>query len=60
MNPTNPNQTILNDHNFDPNMPDTLIERCDLHIRKNKELRDRKVHDNPRQDLMEHLWNLKN
>ena len=43
-----------------PNMPDSWIERCDLHVRKNKELRDRVVHDALRQDLVDHLWNLHN
>ena len=43
-----------------PNMPANWIERCDLHVRKNKELRDRIVHDELRNDLVEHLWNLHN
>ncbi|GJT43525.1 zinc finger, CCHC-type containing protein [Tanacetum coccineum] len=33
------------------------VERCDLHVRKSKELRDRKTHIDLRQDLVEHLWN---
>ncbi|GKA94650.1 retrovirus-related pol polyprotein from transposon TNT 1-94 [Tanacetum coccineum] len=33
------------------------VERCDLHVRKTKELRNRKTHIDLRQDLMEHLWN---
>ena len=43
-----------------PNMPDSWVERCDLHLRKNKELRDSKVHNALRQDLVDHLWNLFN
>ncbi|GJY74774.1 hypothetical protein Tco_0479205 [Tanacetum coccineum] len=34
-----------------------LVEDDDLHVRKTKELRDRKTHTDLRQDLMEHLWN---
>ena len=41
-----------------PNIPTTWVERCDLHIGKNKEIRDRKLHDDLREDLVEHLWNL--
>ncbi|GKD82168.1 hypothetical protein Tco_1349007, partial [Tanacetum coccineum] len=33
------------------------VERCDVHVRKTKELRDRKMHNDLRQDLVEHLWN---
>ncbi|GJR35872.1 hypothetical protein Tco_1211556, partial [Tanacetum coccineum] len=33
------------------------VERCDLHVRKTKELRDRKTHNELRKDLVEHLWN---
>ncbi|GKB39886.1 ALP1-like protein isoform X1 [Tanacetum coccineum] len=33
------------------------VKRCYLHVRKTKELRDRKTHTDLRQDLMEHLWN---
>ncbi|GKG35774.1 hypothetical protein Tco_0440928, partial [Tanacetum coccineum] len=33
------------------------VERCDLHVRKTKELRNRKTHIDLRQDLIEHLWN---
>ncbi|GJS34371.1 hypothetical protein Tco_0532753 [Tanacetum coccineum] len=33
------------------------VERCDVHVRKTKELRDRKTHNDLRQDLVEHLWN---
>ncbi|GJY11483.1 zinc finger, CCHC-type containing protein [Tanacetum coccineum] len=40
-----------------PNIVRDLVERCDLHVRKTKELRDRKTHIDLRQDLMEHLWN---
>ncbi|GKB39260.1 ALP1-like protein isoform X1 [Tanacetum coccineum] len=35
----------------------TWVERCELHLRKSKELRDRKTHIDLRQDLVEHLWN---
>lgn len=41
-----------------PNIADTWVERCDLHVRKSKEIRDRQVHDDLREDLVEHLWNL--
>nr|GFA56425.1 hypothetical protein [Tanacetum cinerariifolium] len=34
-----------------------LQERCELHLRKSKELRDRKTHIDLRQNLVEHLWN---
>ncbi|GJT84457.1 ALP1-like protein isoform X1 [Tanacetum coccineum] len=40
-----------------PNIVRDWVERCDLHVRKTKELRDRKTHTDLRQDLMEHLWN---
>ncbi|GKF85184.1 hypothetical protein Tco_0250082, partial [Tanacetum coccineum] len=40
-----------------PNNVRDWVERCDLHVRKKKELRDRKTHTDLRQDLMEHLWN---
>ncbi|GKD61156.1 ribonuclease H-like domain-containing protein [Tanacetum coccineum] len=40
-----------------PNIVRDWVERCDLHVRKTKELRDRKTHIDLRQDLMEHLWN---
>ncbi|GJX91541.1 zinc finger, CCHC-type containing protein [Tanacetum coccineum] len=36
---------------------DDWVERCDLHVRKTKELRDRKTHNELRKDLVEHLWN---
>ncbi|GJZ47035.1 ALP1-like protein isoform X1, partial [Tanacetum coccineum] len=41
----------------EPNMVRSWVERCDLHVRKAKELRDRKTHVDLRQDLVEHLWN---
>ncbi|GJV37783.1 ALP1-like protein isoform X1 [Tanacetum coccineum] len=40
-----------------PNIVRDWVERCDLYVRKTKELRDRKTHTDIRQDLMEHLWN---
>ncbi|GKD67399.1 ALP1-like protein isoform X1 [Tanacetum coccineum] len=58
---------ILDDKGFEVNMRDLFVnpaniqrdwvERCDLHIRKSKELRDRKTHIDLRQDLVEHLSN---
>ncbi|GKA69245.1 ALP1-like protein [Tanacetum coccineum] len=39
------------------NMVRSWVEICDLHVRKAKELRDRKTHVDLRQDLVEHLWN---
>ncbi|GJU61793.1 ALP1-like protein isoform X1 [Tanacetum coccineum] len=59
---------ILEDEGFAVNLRDVFVnpapsivrdwvERCDLHVRKTKELRDRKTHIDLRQDLMEHLWN---
>ncbi|GKA24861.1 ALP1-like protein isoform X1 [Tanacetum coccineum] len=36
----------------------TWVEQCERLRRKNKELRDRRVHDNLRHDIVEHLWNL--
>ncbi|GKB04457.1 ALP1-like protein isoform X1 [Tanacetum coccineum] len=59
---------ILDDEGFEVNMRDLFVnpapniqrdwvERCDLHIRKSKELRDRKTHIDLRQDLVEHLSN---
>ncbi|GJS59680.1 RNA-directed DNA polymerase, eukaryota [Tanacetum coccineum] len=41
----------------EPNMVRSWVERCDLHVRKAKELRDGKMHVDLRQDLGEHLWN---
>ncbi|GJS07702.1 ALP1-like protein isoform X1 [Tanacetum coccineum] len=57
---------ILDDEGFEVNMRDLFVnpalniqrdwvERCDLHIRKSKELRDRKTHIDLRQALVEHL-----
>ncbi|GKE78714.1 ALP1-like protein isoform X1 [Tanacetum coccineum] len=40
-----------------PNIVRDWVERCDLHVRKTKELRDRKTHNDLRKDLVEHLWN---
>nr|GEZ30671.1 hypothetical protein [Tanacetum cinerariifolium] len=37
------------------NIQRTWIEGCDFHVRKTKELRDRKVHNDLRHDLVEHL-----
>ncbi|GJW48416.1 RNA-directed DNA polymerase, eukaryota [Tanacetum coccineum] len=59
---------VLQDEGFEVNLRDVFVnpapnivrdwvERCDLHVRKTKELRDRKTHTDLRQDLMEHLWN---
>ncbi|GKB11300.1 ALP1-like protein isoform X1 [Tanacetum coccineum] len=59
---------ILEDEGFEVNLRDVFVnpasnivrdwaERCDLHVRKTKELRDRKTHTDLRQDLMKHLWN---
>ncbi|GJZ42625.1 ALP1-like protein isoform X1 [Tanacetum coccineum] len=59
---------VLQDEGFEVNFKDMFVnpaqnivrdwvERCDLHVRKTKELRDRKTHTDLRQDLMEHLWN---
>nr|GEW88491.1 protein ALP1-like isoform X1 [Tanacetum cinerariifolium] len=44
--------------NPETNMQRTWIERCDLHVRRNKELRDSLVHNELRHDLKNHLWNL--
>ncbi|GJX46113.1 putative nuclease HARBI1 isoform X2 [Tanacetum coccineum] len=57
---------VLQDARFEVNLRDVFVnpapkivrdwvERCDLHVRKIKELRDRKTHIDLRQDLMEHL-----
>ncbi|GJT61267.1 putative nuclease HARBI1 isoform X2 [Tanacetum coccineum] len=59
---------VLQDEGFEVNLRDVFVnpalnivrdwvERCDLHVRKTKELHDRKTHTDLRQDLMEHLWN---
>ncbi|GKB30557.1 ALP1-like protein isoform X1 [Tanacetum coccineum] len=40
-----------------PHIQRTWVERCELHLRKSKELRDRKTHIDLRHDLVEHLWN---
>ncbi|GKD54353.1 zinc finger, CCHC-type containing protein [Tanacetum coccineum] len=40
-----------------PNIQRDWVERFDLHIRKSKELRDRKTHIDLRQDIVEHLSN---
>ncbi|GJY10984.1 ALP1-like protein isoform X1 [Tanacetum coccineum] len=44
--------------NPETNMQRTWIERCDLHVRRSKELRDSLVHNELRHDLVNHLWNL--
>ncbi|GJY33995.1 ALP1-like protein isoform X1 [Tanacetum coccineum] len=57
---------ILDDEGFEVNMRDlyvspelniqrSWVERCELYLRKSKELRDRKMHNDLRQDLVEHL-----
>ncbi|GKB41363.1 reverse transcriptase domain-containing protein [Tanacetum coccineum] len=57
---------VLQDEGFEVNLRDVFVnpapnivrdwvKRCDLHVRKIKELRDRKTHIDLRQDLMEHL-----
>ncbi|GJZ59913.1 ALP1-like protein isoform X1 [Tanacetum coccineum] len=59
---------VLQDEGFEVNLRDVFVnpapniirdwvERCDLHVRKTKELRDRKTHNELRKDLVEHLWN---
>ncbi|GJT86592.1 ALP1-like protein isoform X1 [Tanacetum coccineum] len=59
---------ILEDEDFVVNLRDVFVdptpdisqewtERCDLHVRKHKELRDSKVHNDLRDDLVEHVWN---
>ncbi|GJY86244.1 Toll/interleukin-1 receptor domain-containing protein [Tanacetum coccineum] len=40
-----------------PHIQRTWVEICELHLRKSKELRDRKTQIDLRQDLVEHLWN---
>ncbi|GJZ53134.1 transposase, MuDR, MULE transposase domain protein [Tanacetum coccineum] len=40
------------------NIQRTWVERCERQRMKNKELRDRRVHEDLRQDIMDHLWNL--
>ncbi|GJW60519.1 ALP1-like protein isoform X1 [Tanacetum coccineum] len=61
---------ILKDQNFhiseyadmyvspESNIQRTWVERCERLRRKNKELWDRRVHDNLRHDIVKHLWNL--
>ncbi|GJU00752.1 ALP1-like protein isoform X1 [Tanacetum coccineum] len=61
---------ILEDQKFDiseywsmyaspeSNIQRTWVERCERQRMKNKELRDRRVHEDLRQDIMDHLWNL--
>ncbi|GJV51430.1 ALP1-like protein isoform X1 [Tanacetum coccineum] len=63
---------ILEDQKFDiseywsmyaspeSNIQRTWVERCERQRMKNKELRDRRVHKDLRQDIMDHLWNLNN
>ncbi|GKC54194.1 28 kDa ribonucleoprotein, chloroplastic [Tanacetum coccineum] len=40
------------------NIQHTWVERCERLRRKHKELWDKKVHDDLRHDIVEHLWNL--
>ncbi|GKB02886.1 ALP1-like protein isoform X1 [Tanacetum coccineum] len=61
---------ILEDQKFDiseywsmyaspeSNIQRTWVERCERQRMKNKELRNRRVHEDIRQDIMDHLWNL--
>ena len=61
---------ILKDQKFDiseywsmyaspeSNIQRTWVERCERQRMKNKELRDRRVHEDLRQDIMDHLWYL--
>ncbi|GJR10635.1 ALP1-like protein isoform X1 [Tanacetum coccineum] len=63
---------ILEDQNFDiseywhmyaspeSNIQRTWVERCERQRRRNKELRDRRVHEDLRHDIVEHLWNQDN
>nr|GEY23206.1 hypothetical protein [Tanacetum cinerariifolium] len=40
------------------NIQHTWVERCEIQRRINRELRDRRVQDELRRDIVEHLWNL--
>ncbi|GKD91139.1 hypothetical protein Tco_1366646, partial [Tanacetum coccineum] len=40
---------------FDEYLQRTWIERCDLHVRRSKELRDSLVHNELRHDLVNHM-----
>ncbi|GKE23703.1 ALP1-like protein isoform X1 [Tanacetum coccineum] len=63
---------ILEDQKFDiseyshmyvppkSNIQRTWVERCERQRRRNKELWDRRVHEDLRHDIVEHLWNLNN
>ncbi|GJW50271.1 ALP1-like protein isoform X1 [Tanacetum coccineum] len=63
---------ILEDQKFDiseywhmyvppeSNIQSTWVERCERQQRGNKEFRDRRVHKDLRQDIVEYLWNLNN
>ncbi|GKA47567.1 ALP1-like protein isoform X1 [Tanacetum coccineum] len=42
------------------NIQRTWVERCERQRRRNKELRDKRVHEDLQHDIVEHLWNLKN
>ncbi|GKA75156.1 hypothetical protein Tco_0781534 [Tanacetum coccineum] len=64
----NGHSVVLTDEEFEVNFRDMFVnpapnivrdwvERCDLYVRKTKELRDRKTHNELRKDLVEHLWN---
>ncbi|GKB35604.1 hypothetical protein Tco_0880546 [Tanacetum coccineum] len=41
----------------EPSIQRTWVKRCDLHVRKTKEFRDKKMHIDLRHDLVLHLWN---
>nr|GEU95776.1 hypothetical protein [Tanacetum cinerariifolium] len=43
---------------LESNIQRTWVERCERQRMKNKELQDRRVHEDLRQDIMDHLWNL--
>ncbi|GJT02486.1 ALP1-like protein isoform X1 [Tanacetum coccineum] len=63
---------ILEDQKFDiseywhmyaspeSNIQRTWVERCERQRRRNKELRDRRVHKDLQHDIVEHLWHLNN
>ena len=38
------------------NLQRTWVERCDTHRKKQKELRDKDVHNDLRHDLVDYLW----
>ncbi|GKB16332.1 ALP1-like protein isoform X1 [Tanacetum coccineum] len=51
-------RTEFNDIHVSPvaNLQRTWIERCDVHKKNRKELRDKTVHTSLRHDLVDHLW----